>query len=401
MAISAMRFNFLDKETNVGVKDFTQLVDNSVYTGFTDLSSTALEEIQDTGIMDKMQGSLDDLTDMLKNNEIVDTLKDAMDSAMNAISNMELPQTVKDIFAKLKALDLKGVKDFLGDMLSVGAKFLCNNLDFLKLFMLGYALNKNILSGLLIALLLSWLDRFCKGFTAQESAMSNPLGKLGQVIPYAGTQVSTSSAFGQFSNYYSDFLKASQPLGLTSVMPQGDAVSNILSGNISSVLGNARSSEMSFADRNSLVGSLKTQLNNFSPNSAEYRNILQATGDLRNIPLVSTTRRDTNLRYENLGDKFGSYIKNLGNTNIQPASLMSLSEVEKGLYAKMSELKKVSASNSSLQCTPNDSFSDFDFNSVLPAVDSTEEASLLANDVITDSHRTLDFHPTSAIFLEA
>lgn len=55
MAISAMRFNFLDRETNIGVKDFTQLVDNSVYTGFTDLTSTALEEIQDTGIMDTMQ----------------------------------------------------------------------------------------------------------------------------------------------------------------------------------------------------------------------------------------------------------------------------------------------------------------------------------------------------------
>lgn len=401
MAISAMRFNFLDKETNVGVKDFTQLVDNSVYTGFTDLSSTAIEEVQDTGIMDKMSDSLNDLTDMLKNNEIVDTLKDAMDSAMNAISSMELPQTVKDIFAKLKALDLKGVKDFLGDMLNIGAKFLCNNLDFLKLFMLGYALNKNILSGLLIALLLTWLDRFCKGFTPQESAMANPLGKLGQVVPYAGTQVSPNSAFGQFSGYYSDFLKSSQPLGLSSVMPQGDAISNILGGDISSVIGNARSSEMSFADRNSLVGSLQSQLSNFAPNSMEYKNILQATGDLKNIPLVSIERRSNNLQFESLGDKFGSYIKNLGNTNIQPANLLSLNDVEKGLYSKMTELKKVSASNSALQCTPNDSFSDFDFNSVLPAVDATEKATLLASETVTDSHRTLDFHPTTAVFLEA
>lgn len=165
-----------------------QLVGNSVYTGFTDLSSTAIEEIQDTENLwiRISRNNYNDLTDMLQNNEIVDTLKDAMDSAMNA--SMELPQTVKDIFGKLKALDLKGVKDFLGDMLSVGAKFLCNNLDFLKLFMLGYALNKNILSGLLIALLLTWLDRFCKGFIL-ETAMANPLGKLGQVIPYAGTSV--------------------------------------------------------------------------------------------------------------------------------------------------------------------------------------------------------------------
>ncbi len=401
MSISAMRFNFLDKETNVGVKDFTQLVDNSVYTGFTDLTSTAIEEVQDSGIMDTLQSNLDDLADMITNNDIADTLKDAMDSAINAISGMELPQTVKDIFSKLKALDLKGVKDFLGDMLNVGARFLCNNLDFLKMFMLGYALNKNILSGLLIALLLTWLDRFCKGFSPAETASANPLGKLGQVIPNMGTQVTSGSAFGQFSGYYSDFLKASAPLGLTTQFPQGDAVTNILSGDISSVIGNARSSEMSYADRNSLVGTLQSQLSSYAPNSAQYKNILQATGDLKNIPLVSTERRDNNLRYENLSDKFGSYIKNLGSTNLQPANLMSLNDVEKGLYAKMSDLKKISASNSSLQCTPNDSFSDFDFGSVLPAVDANESASLLARTEITDSHRTLDLHPTAAIFLEA
>lgn len=401
MAISAMRFNFLDRETNVGVKDFTQLVDNSVYTGFTDLTSTALEEIQDTGIMDTMQQSLDDLTDMLQNNEIVDTLKDAMDSAMSAISNMELPQTVKDIFDSLKKLDFQGVKDFLGDMLKVGAKFLCNNLDFLKLFMLGYALNKNILSGLLIALLLSWLDRFCKGFTAQETSMANPLGKLGQVIPNMGTVVTSSSAFNQFSGYYSDFIKASAPLGLQVQMPLMDAVTNIKGGDISSVIANARGSEMSFADRNSLIGNLKTELSSSIPGSIQHSNLLRGIGDLKSIPLISETRRDNNLRYENLSDKFGSYMKNLVKVDLQPINLVSLSDAQKGLYNKMASLKTSAASNSLLQCTPNDSFSDFDFESVLPAVDATEKATLLASDTVTDSHRTLDFHPTSAVFLEA
>lgn len=401
MAISAMRFNFLDRETNVGVKDFTQLVDNSVYTGFTDLTSTALEEIQDTGIMDTMQQSLDDLTDMLQNNEIVDTLKDAMDSAMNAISNMELPDTVKNIFDSLKKLDLKGVKDFLGDMLNVGAKFLCNNLDFLKLFMLGYALNKNILSGLLIALLLSWLDRFCKGFTAQESAMANPLGKLGQVIPNMGTQVTSSSAFGQFSGYYSDFIKASAPLGLTVKMPAMDAIANIKGGDISSVLSNARSSEMSFADRNSLIGNLQSELSSFSPGSIQHSNLLRGIGDLKSLPLISEERRGNALQFENLGDKFGSYIKNLGKVDIPPINLVSLTEAQKGLYNKMVDLKSTSLSNSALQCTPNDSFSDFDFASVLPPVTESESATLLASNTVTDSHRTLDLHPTSEVFLEA
>ena len=141
MAISAQRFNFLDRETNVGVKDFTQLVDNSVYTAVPDLSELDLELMQDDGTMELMQHNLDALADMTKDDSIADQLKDAMDSAINAISNMELPDTVKNIFDSLKKLDLKGVKDFLGDMLKVGARFLCNNLDFLKLFMLGYAIS--------------------------------------------------------------------------------------------------------------------------------------------------------------------------------------------------------------------------------------------------------------------
>jgi hypothetical protein len=218
------------------------------------------------------------------------------------------------------------LKDFLGDMLNVGSKFLCNNLDFLKLFMLGCALNKNILSGLLVALLLSWLDRFCKGFTPQESAMANPLGKLGQVIPNMGTQVTSSSAFSQFSGYYSDFIKASAPLGLEVKMPLMDAVTNIKGGDISSVLANVRGSEMSYADRNSLIGNLKSELASAVPGSIQHSNLLKGIGDLKTIPLISTQRRDNAIRYENLGDKFGSYIKNLGNTNLQTASYMGIDE---------------------------------------------------------------------------
>lgn len=401
MAISAQRFNFLDRETNVGVKDFTQLVDNSVYTAVPDLSELDLELMQDDGTMELMQHNLDALADMTKDDSIADQLKDAMDSAINAISNMELPDTVKNIFDSLKKLDLKGVKDFLGDMLKVGARFLCNNLDFLKLFMLGYALNKNILSGLLIACILSWLDRFCKGFSAEETAKASGLGKLGQVIQNPGTIVTGSSAFGQFSNYYSDFLKSTAPLGLPSVMPSADALTSVVNGSVSSVVNNARASEMSFLQRNNLISDLKAQLTNYAPNSQQYRNILQATGDLKNIPLVSAERRDNNLRYENLGDKFGSYMKNLTKVDLQPSNFMNLNDVQKGLYSKMEELKKTASSNQALMCTPNDSFSDFDLASAVPAVSQTEKDALLASTEISDSHRTLDLHPTSAVFLEA
>lgn len=401
MAIAAQRFNFLDRETNVGVKDFTQLVDNSVYTGFTDTLPTSLEEIQDTGMMDTLQENLDDLSDMVKDDSIAGKLKDAMDVAMNTISKMELPDTVKKIFESVKNLDLQGVKDFLSDMLRVGSRFLCNNLDFLKLFMLGYALNRNILGGLLIALILSWLDRYCKGFTAAETAGANGVGKLGQMIPNPGTIVTTSSAFGQFSNYYSDFLKATKPLGIADKLPTGEAITKTINGFGSDVVGNTRASEMTYAERNSLVGALQGELVNYSPSSQQYRNILQTTGDLKNVPLITTERRDNNLRYESLSDKFGSYIKNLGGTNIQPSNFVSLNDVQKGLYAKMEDLKKTSNSTPSIQNTPNDSFSDYDLASVLPSLSDDEKTYLIETGEMTDSHRVLDLHPTSSVFLEA
>lgn len=399
MAISAQRFNYLDRETNIGVKDFTKLIDNSIYSGFDELQSTAIETLQSNELINKVQNSLSDLSDMLTDNAVADSLKEAMDSAMAAISNMELPDTVKNIFESLKKLDLQGVKDFLSDALKVGSRFLCNNLDFLKLFMLGYSLNKNILSGLLIALLLSWLDRFCKGFTPEETAKADLLGKLGQVIPNPGTIVTADSAFSQFTNFYSDYLKSTADLVLVDQISQQDAVSGILNGDIASVVNNARSSEMSHADRNSLIGLLQSNLTSYSPQSQEYKNILKATGDLKNIPLVTIERRDNNLRYENLSDKFGSYIKNLTKVDLNNSSNMVLTDMQKELYTKMESLKHTAANNQSIQSTPNDGFSSFNFEDIIPSVTDSEKTALLANTENTNSHRVLDLHPTSSVFL--
>jgi len=401
MAIAAQRFNFLDRETNVGIKDFTQLVDNSVYTGFEDLPSASIEQIQDSGIMETMQESLNDLADMVQNNVVTETLTTAVDSAMSAISNMELPDTVRRVFNTLTNLDTKGLRDFLGDALRIGGQFLCNNLDFLKLFMLGFSLNPNILAGLLIACILSWLSRICKGFTSEETARANPQGKLNQVIPNLGTLVNPANAFKQFTNYYRDHLKASVISSLPPIIPQMYAISNILDGDIKLVINNARAGEMSSTQRNSLINELQLQLPLFPPTSREYRNILQATGDLRNTPLISVERRDNNLRYEHLNDKFGSYMKNLVKVDLEPITLLNLNNVQRELYSRMEQLRINAAAHPTLQSTPNDSFVDFDFVTILPPLSQEESDMLMTNTELSDSHRTLDLHPTTSVFLEA
>lgn len=402
MAISAQRFNFLDKETNISIKDFTQLNDNAVYNNVDQLVDTALIDTQNNdALLNTLQTNMNDLSGMLENNDITSTLSDALNSAMDSISNMDLPDVVSDIFDSLKKLDFQGVKDFFKELLHIGSSFLCNNLDFLKLFMLGYALNKNILSGLLIALLLSWLDRYCKGFTQEEMRKSGNRSKMDMMFPPRGVNVNSNNAFNLYSNYYSDYLKANDPLQLATPMDSNSFLTNILSGDITGSISNLRNSEISYSDRNSYLNVLDSNLSSYPVNSPEYRNILSARGQLNNTPLISVNRRSNNIRYENLSDKFGSYIKNLGNTDsISNTNFLNLSTVEKTLYDKMLSLKNTSASSPALQCTPNDSFSDYNFSSILPQLSTEEETHLRNRNVESDSHRLYDLHPTSTIFLQ-
>ncbi len=400
MAIAAIRNKFLNLVTSLPTKEFVSFNDNAVYNTVDQMVDSAVMSAQNNeALLNTLQTSVNDLSEMLMNSDVVDTLKDAMDSAMDTISNMELPDVVNDIFDSVKKLDTQGTKDFLKDLLHVGSSFLCNNLDFLKNFMLGYALNKNILSGLMIGLLLSWLDRYCKEFTKEEMAKSNNKQSLDMMFPPKGVKVDANNSFDLFSNYYSDHLKASAPLPSVTALSNNDFLTNILGGDIKSSMSNLRGAEISHTDRNSYLSTLNDNLSLYPSSSTEYRNILTAKGDLMKTPLISSERRDKNIRFENLSDQLGSYAKNLTKVDLKPVNYMNLSTIEQGLYTKMTELKATAANSSILQCTPNNSFSDFDIGSMMPVL-STEETTFLQNrNVESDSHRYNGLHPTSKVFL--
>lgn len=412
MAIAAKRFNFLDRETNISIKDFTELNDNAVYNVVDSIIDTALSNIQkNDALLNALQANINELpnilekninklSSMLENNELTNTLKNELDSAIESISKMDLPDTVKDIFDSLKKLDTQGVKDFFKDVLRIGAKILCNNLDFLKLFTIGFSINKNILSGLIIALLLNWLDRFCKEFTQEEMKKSNNVDKLNMMFPYKGVKVDSNNAFELYTNYLSDYLKYKEPLQSSTALDSNTFLNRILNGDIDSVINNLRNAEISHDEKNAYLNLLNNSLSSFAPNSTEYKNILTAKARLLNTPLISVTRREKNIRYENLASKLGSYIKNLGKADIPNDSFLNLSDVEKSLYDKMISLKNLSANSATLQSTPNDSFDDFDFNSVLPSLTQEEKDYLMNKNVQTDSHRLYDLHPTATVFLK-
>lgn len=397
MAISAQRFKFLDHETNIPIQDFNKIVDNAVY-NINDTIETSISELQNnTEILDTLQNSLKDLTEMITNNDIANTLKDALDSALDSLSNIEFPDVVKDIFSSLKELDLDGVKDFFKDILKVGGSFLCNNLDFLKNFLLGISLNPNILAGLLIGLLLSWLDRFCKEFTKEEQSNTSNKDLIYAMFPTNAIKVDSTSAFSKFTNLYSDFLKASSPLNLSVALDTTEFLNNVLSGNISSVIDNLRNSEISSSDRDNYINILNTSLSSYSESSPEYRNILKAKGELINLPLISAERIDKNIRYSNLSDQLGSYIKQIPNVAINSSTLFGVSNIEQSLYNKMNELKSIAA-NSSINAIPERSFDDFDFSSVLPTL-TIEEKDYLENlEYKSEAYKDSGIHPTTEVF---
>lgn len=408
MSIAAMRYRYLDDETNVSVKDFTGLNDNSIYNA-EDTSSTSTIEANSTNdsALSMMSDSVSELSNMVgsASASTMTTLKSALDSALNTISKLKLPDVVSNIIDSLKSMDLGGVKDFLKDLFHIGSAFLCNNLDFLKLAMLGYAINKNVLAGLMLGLLGSWLDRYCKGFTQSEMANSSKKETIEKMFPFAGKQITPNNAFNTFSKTYSDYLK-SQAVGTpTTALSRPDFLSGVLSGNVTGSVNNLKDSEVSYVDKLSYESDLDTQLMSCTPDSTEYMNILSAKGEMSKLPLVSDERRDRNLRYSNITDQLGAMAKNMQNVDLSSVdNAFGLSTLQKGLYDKINLFKANSANSSEINTrdTMSGSFDNYDFSQVLPTT-SPEEVTYM-NDTSEDeedsAHRYNDIHPSSEIFLE-
>lgn len=404
MAIAAQRFKFLDKETNIPTIDFSKLTDNQVYNDVTKAVESALAEFQEGGdMLDKLKDSLSSLKDMVMNaaSDLMNTLKGVLNSVIAAIEKLELPQIIKDIFKSVKETSLEGTKQFLGELMHVGSSFLCNNLDFLKLFMLGYSLKKNVLAGLLIALLLSWLDRYCKGFSAKEIKKSSNLKKIEKMFPQQGTKVDTNSAFSTYTNMYSSFLKAKEPVSITVPLTPAAFISQVTGGNVKTSIANLRSSEVTNANKKVYTAAITTELGNHTQGSPEYMHLLQAKGDLYNMPTISEARRDKGARYSNLSEQFGTMVKNLSDVDLTKIPTYAMTEVEKGLQTKLVTLKDNAAASPDLKTRGNNvgDFKTFNFDSILP-VGTVEEKTYLATLKGNESsHRPHDISPVTGVFL--
>lgn len=406
MAIAAQRFKYLDKETNLPTFEFTALTNNEVYNNVETAVSTAMGAAKDAGdLLKKVSSSVQELQSMLANasKEVMSELSSALNQAMAMIEKLELPDFVKDIFSSLKKLDLNGVKDFVKDLFKVGAAFLCNNLDFLKMFMLGYAINPNILAGLLVGLLGSWLNRFCKSFSKEEMDASTPLGKVEKLIPPMGVSLTPDNAMDKFSSLYTDHIQQSSPLNLSVNPPSHmDFMTGVREGDTANLMKQLRSSEISTAEKKSFLSTITSAISNEPGTSPMYQTLLDAKAQVEKLPFVSTERRTNAIKFSNLSDQLGSFAKNIQNVDLIKVNTFNMTDLEKSLNSKLNDFKNSIGSNPeiSTRSMNSGSFKTLDFSSILPSVSAEETNYMSSKPNISTAHRIHDMHPTTSVFLD-
>ena len=404
IASPALRFKLLDKETNVPVLDFRKLTDNEAYNNVLKTANTAADSIKEADKFIKgVSNSISELKDLVMkaSDSVMSAVRGALDQAMNFIESLELPNIVKDIFNSIKELDTGGVKEFVKELLHVGSSLLCNNLDFLKLFMLGFAINKNIIAGLLSALLLSWLDRYCKGFTKKEFQKKNNLQKVEAMFPQTGPKTSDKTIFNDFSKQYSDYLEATKPLDSVTPVSQAEFMSGIKSGNISATMDNLRSAEISSQDKKNYMTGINSAIATANQASTEMANLLKAKGTLAGLPLISVQRRDVNIKHSNLSDQLSGFVRNATKVDMSKVNTFELSAAQASLAGKIKELQTNASKNVDLMTRSNEigANSDFDFSKIMPTMEPDQYALIKETGGTGLSHKPHDLHPTTSLFL--
>lgn len=464
MAISSQRFKFLDKETNLPVKEFLKLTDNAVYNTVSDVVNSTIQGIKSAeAFLKNIVKSIKNLANMIMKNVkgVIDAIKAQVKKIVDLIAKIKgIPKYVQDIFAKLKETSEEGVKEFVQDVLKVGEAFLCHNLDFLKMFMTGYALNKNVIGGLLTGLMFGWMDRICKGYSKEEQRTASKIKQLEMVVMPTGIELTPSNTFMNFTNTYADYVRANKPIERTAPLPVKDFLTNItqtsthnpdgsytlttlntdgttnsskavlnedgtytlyttnpdgsvtttiltsspikdISSEIEYALNNLRTSEITSAQKKAYEDAITLLLTILDPNSSTYRVLLGVRGKLATLPLVHPDRRNRNVSYSNISDLVGGLSINIVEVDLSQTNRNLLSDIEKSLFDKVLEFQEAAKNSPEVKTRTHNSgsFSNFNFDEIMPTLSSKEKAYIESLPGTNSAHRVHDMHPTSLVFL--
>lgn len=408
MAISAERFKYLDKETNVPTKDFTSLTDSLIYNTLDTTNSIPELDVSNNSkiTLDALSGPKSEL-DAIAMDDSFDK-KALVANALSEVRGMELPEMSRNALTKIEQINPTGLNGFLEDALKIGGKVLCNNSEFLKMFMAGYSPHKNVASGLLLGFLSMLLDMFCNEFTKNERNNLSKRDMLYNLAPYSGRDMSSNKALGNYKSGYSDYIKSKQPLSTPPATFNTPAFLDSITlassnSEIRTIINSLEVYEFNSTERNSLITALDNESLVYTPGSQTYNNLLYAKGEVRNLPPIRSDRRARSITYEHTNDNLGSMMKNIGNLDLKGFQFNGLSGIDLSMFNSMSAFKTNSQSSNiaAIRSTRSGSFSDVDFSTVMPALSPQEETDLLACNIPSDSHREYDIHPTSDVFIDS
>lgn len=406
MALAAVRHKFLDGETNIGTSDLRNLVDNAVYTAAVDVEKLMIKASDQldsalTALNGKLRDVKDMVTDMSKN--IASKISATMDKVVNSLLAIELPPFVTKALDKLKGLNLGGVKSFLKDVLSIGSSFLCSNLDLLKNFMLGYSIGRNILSGLLLGLTLSWADKFCKGFSGDESAGASNKGLLGQLIDGTPLKVTKDNVVNSFMGTVTSVAKGAAGLILPAALPVDTLITKVRNGeSVAGIMTDLSKSELGYDDKKTYIQSLGNSLAGLAPTSQEYKDILQLRGDISNLPIVSYERQELVNVTSNAKDTLGSLALSLKEFNPASINLNLVSSDKRSIVEKLKTFQTNVSNDFDLKTRDHSegSFSSYDFSRTLPPFTADELEIMSKASVPEETFRYNGLHPTTMVFIE-
>lgn len=407
MSISATRHKFLDLETSLGTLDLREIVNSDVYTGEVDKLSESISSAFDTGsdLLDKFSDKLNNLESTIT--EITagaaKMVSKAIDSVLDTLNSIEMPGFVKDAMAMLKGLNLDGVKSFLKTVTRIGSAFLCNNLDLLKNFMLGYSLSRNILAGLMLGLLLSWADQFCKGYSQAETFATDNRGLSNMLVKYAGVSVSPTNIVSKFGSALSGYFGDKAGPVLQTAMSVSSFTDAVVSGQpLGPLLVNLTESELTVNQRTGFLSDLSSTLGNFAAGSKEQLSLLSARAGITEMLPISQARRTHVASNSGSVDALGSLSKNLLEIDLDKINVYSLSESEKETYGHLVSYKSALMTDTDIKSRDHTqgSFQGYDFESKLPIFTPGQVTGFTGLPKLDESHRYNGIHPTTEVFID-
>ena len=417
MAISAQRFKFLDKETNVPTQDLLSLKDNQVYNTLLPTAITSLMGMKDiSGVLGElnsqlsgglglgMLSGLNGVSGLLPNGlpALPANLQSVVTDTIAKLPDIKMPDALKGAAGMLNQLNPTGVQDFFTDALKVGLPTLPQNLNVLKLAGSGLSLGDNSLAGLTSSLVLSSAPILSNALGVGDLTGLTKIAKLEALAPKLLSSVNVTNVYNKVTSLCGDAMAAFSPITVPPLQDDLDGLLGLVrDGEGESVISGLRASEIDYFQKEEILAKLDLAISSVAETSQEYGFYLQARGDIQTLPLISDDRRNLSLQYSNINDQLGMLSQDLVDLDLGQVDRFNFTPTQNAMFGKIELFQQQVKSNPDILTreAKTGSFSDVDFASILP-VPTIEELSTVSSASANNAcHRTFGLHPTTEAFL--